>query len=764
MKAARTLPSERASSNDTLVVRIAIGAFIVVLLTIIPLSWCMRQALDSMFNAPYLWVPDTLEAREQYDWFVKHFGSDRIVLASWSGCTVDDPRLADFETALRSSSDPQKNRLYEELFERVSTGYSAVRMFTGGSLSLSKQEALKRLSGTLVGKDGKTSCAVLLLTEDGDFRRHEAISAMMDEAQKATGLDPTDIHLAGAAVDGAAVDKESVRSMYRFGLLSTIVTIVVAYLCLRSSVLTIALTAAGIFARTFSLGIIYLAGSQMNAVFAAMPALVFALTVAVGIHLANYFFEDAREHQTVSPWRALKAGWTPCTLAVMTTTIGLVSLSVSEIEPVRLFGVFSAVSYLVGVSLLFLLLPGAMALAHRRTVQDVKATSRRPIIDRLADGFLATLRRWAIWIVALFLAILVPLGWGLAETKSTVNIQSYFVAGSRSVNDHRWFEDSIGPLTPVEILVHFDQDCGQSTLRRLQIVGSIEEEMRRTDHLQTTIAATTFAPRLPRASGGVRQVIRRRVFNNELKKAKKRFANAGYLCEVAGAETWRVSGRVDLPADVDLGNYMRELKRRLGVVVAGKGRSGSSGVHITCTGGVVLLHDVQRTLLQDLFRSFFTAVVLVAITMIIVLRSFLGGLVIMIPNIFPAAVVLGAMGWLQVPIDIGSVMTASIALGISIDDSLHFVCWFRRETSRGATRIQAIHESVRHCARPMILTTLVLGLSMVVFALSTFAPTRQFGRLMFLLLSAALLGDLLLLPALLAAPFGKTLVRMSKTE
>jgi hypothetical protein len=148
--------------------------------------------------------------------------------------------------------------------------------------------------------------------------------------------------------------------------------------------------------------------------------------------------------------------------------------------------------------------------------------------------------------------------------------------------------------------------------------------------------------------------------------------------------------------------------------------------------------------------------------MIIVQRSLAAGLLAMLPNMFPTFVLFGTMGWLNQPVDIGSMMTASVALGIAVDGTLHFLNWFRREIGQGRTRRDAVAQCYRHCARAIAQTAFICGLGLLVYSLSGFVPTQRFAWMMCALLTAALVGDLLLLPALLVSPLGRFFVSEQK--
>ncbi|MEN1678063.1 MAG: MMPL family transporter [Planctomycetota bacterium] len=173
------------------------------------------------------------------------------------------------------------------------------------------------------------------------------------------------------------------------------------------------------------------------------------------------------------------------------------------------------------------------------------------------------------------------------------------------------------------------------------------------------------------------------------------------------------------------------------------------------TGIVPLVYKTQRELLTSLGVSIAYATLLIACVMVVVLRSPGGGIVSMIPNLFPVVTVFGSLGWLGIKIDIGIMMTASVALGVAVDDTIHFLTWFRRGIVRGMDRRSATMLAFDRCAVAMTQTTLIAGLGLAVFATSTFTPTQEFGCLMITMLGAALVGDLVMLPAILCGPLGR---------
>jgi predicted RND superfamily exporter protein len=141
--------------------------------------------------------------------------------------------------------------------------------------------------------------------------------------------------------------------------------------------------------------------------------------------------------------------------------------------------------------------------------------------------------------------------------------------------------------------------------------------------------------------------------------------------------------------------------------------------------------------------------------MMIVCRGIFAGAVAMLPNALPILVVFGGMGWLGFPVDIGSMMAASIALGVAVDDTIHYLAWFREDLEKLGDRKAATVAAYSRCATPTLQAALVNGLGLSVFAVSSFTPTARFGWLMLTILVAGVVAELVMLPSLLFSPLGK---------
>jgi len=180
----------------------------------------------------------------------------------------------------------------------------------------------------------------------------------------------------------------------------------------------------------------------------------------------------------------------------------------------------------------------------------------------------------------------------------------------------------------------------------------------------------------------------------------------------------------------------------------------ATAVHAIYTGVVPIVYKAQRTLLNSLIESTFWSFVTISPLMMVLSRGVFAGIVAMLPNALPVFVVFGGMGWMGIQVDIGSMMTASIALGVAVDDTIHFLTWYREELVKQPDRGRAILAAYKRCATPTFQAALISGLGLSIFACSTFEPTQRFGYLMLTILLAGMVAELVFFPALLAGPLG----------
>ena len=694
------------------------------------------------------WLPSGYLETDQYDAFVHQFERDDVIVVGWPDCTLADDRLDEMGKMLVSGEN-------KRLFQRVISGRTLARELVTAPFDLPPRTAIDRLHGVLLGDDLRSTAAVCVLTDEGASDRPASVNAITQATQE-FGISLENLHLGGPTIDQLALEAESRKSLQQFVGLSALFAGLVAWLCLGQFRLTLIVLSVSLYGACASLGIVYFAGTPLNLIMIILPTLVYVLGLSGAIHLVNYYWDAINDSNDPvrAPYQAVVRGWAPCCLASLTTGLGLISLLVSDIRPVEDFGWFSGVGVMTSLFVMFLLLPSALQIwpPKPRSENASKKVSGW-LRHFLGFGQRVVLARHRVTIVA-SLAVMLIAGWSLQNLKTTVSLQARFSEDSRVIKDYRWLEDHVGPLVPMEVVLRFSSDHPTSTMDRLRLIRQVSETLNEIDEVGGTLSASTFTPTIPKG-GGVRSAARRAAIAKKMTGAKERFIDARLLhIDSDGVESWRISARVKASNSLDYGRFIQDFKDQVEPFIA---ESQIGNIEAIYTGVIPLIYKAQRVLFRDLFESFLTAFVVIFFVILVIFRHPFGAFITMAPNIFPAVVIFGGMTAVGFKVDLGCMVTASVAMGIAVDDTMHFLTWFRRGTREGMSRTDSIKHAYQHCGLAMIQTTLICGLGLFVFQFSSYNPTKHFAETMILLLLGALVGDLVFLPAILRSRLGRFL-------
>jgi predicted RND superfamily exporter protein len=722
--------------------------------------WGAIAALQQSQNSPFEWVPSTFGPRQQYQEFCRDFGSGEVLIISWPGCTIDSPDLQLLTQSLRRT-DIFHGADGEPYVEQVVTGQEALRSLMADPLQLSRDDALARIQGTLVGSDGKTTCAVVTLTPAGLKHRADVVQIIRDGLEKYCHTPRADQHFAGPVIDGLTVDEASNQSLNYFAVPSAITAFLICWWWLRWLPGALLVLAVSVYCEMATISLIHWFGGEMSALLIVLPPLIQVVTASGGIHLINYYLVARQTYEPENAaWGALRIGWVPCTLSATTNAIGLGSLVVSQLSPVRTFGLFGALGVVLTLGVVLAFVPGALA------IWKPKGIARRATINLEDGSFLGEVPFWTwlskfvarfhVAIVAGSIFLMIGLGWGIQWLKTSVHLRTLFPSDSRILDDYAWLEQHVAPLVPIEIVVGFDRQCPLSSADRFNLVGAIQDVLDRTEPIKGTVSVANMMPSLP-ADIDTGSSEYRDLLATILQQAQPHFAAAHYLSATPSRQQWRVTAYVSALEEIDYAQVLANIRKQL--YAAGAADQPVAGISVRVTGVMPLVHEIQSALMHDLFLSFLSAFGIIAVIMSIAQAGILAGLIAMIPNFFPMVFMFGLLGWIGSALDIGSVMTASIALGIAIDDVLHFLTFFRRALARGLSRNDAVHVAYQQCGFAMFLSSLVCGLAPIAFYFSSFLPASRFAWMMLILLAIAVIGDLVLLPALVVSSLGKVFER-----
>jgi predicted RND superfamily exporter protein len=644
---------------------------------------------------------------------------------------------------------------------------------------------------------GSPIALAVYLSEAGNADRNEAFRWLTAAAEE-SGIAADKIHMGGSAVAGAALNREVLKSVWDSGvpawqihrrsiiLLSGLVGGILSFWLLKSFRLAGLVLVVSYVTTLLSTALVPITGGSMNMVLVVMPTLILVTTLSMAIHIANYWQHAAAANLKTAVAEAVKTAYVPCVWAGMTSTIGQLSLLTSSLAPVRDFGLYSAAGTLISLGVTLYGLPALLQIWP----------SKPPRPEELDSAFWHGLASWVaarhkiVTTVSLVASAL--LMWGLVHFQTEVKVIRYFSENTRTVKDYEFIEDRLAGIIPVDVIVRFDRESQQQLkfLQRRDLVQKIQSAMKGLPDISGSLSLVDFLPDVaaPGDHASLREkakysatsrAIEARVKGEKPRGAKSFLAVADDTTEfnAEGDELWRITAQVAIMSKTNYQELRGQIDEICSAVLCGTSgnavdkvppvgdkRSYHPGASHVVTGEIPLFLATQQELLDSFIWSFTGAFASIAIVVMFVLKHPVAGFLAMIPNVLPIGAVFGVISWYGLPVDIGSTVTASIALGITIDGTLHLITWFQIGIQQGKSRAEAVSLALGHCGPAMWQTTLVVSLGLLMLLPADLVLISRFGWLMSALLGAASLSDLVLTPALLAGPLGYIIERCTPME
>lgn len=680
--------------------------------------WLLLTATSIPINNDLeAWLPGSSPVRTSYDAFREKFGAEEAVFV---GLETRDAERAEYEKL----ADALASRIERLPGFRESWSPGRIRR-TMQELDVSDEVIEDRLNGFLQTSDGTLTAVVAIYSDQGRQNRAAALEelrAVVDYSQ----LRGDDVHYAGASVVVDALDRlGNPKQTRRFFMLSLLICGALLYAHIRHIKLTLGVLGVTVWAVNMNLAMVKWAGGEMNFILGSLSVMVMVFTLAVVIHFVHYYQaalsrESAARSENAPPpdadavGVALQYAWKPCLLATLTTTIGLLSLAVSDIIPVRQFGFAASAgcvtAFLVGVGLT----PALLTLWPLKRHEP--ETASRQWFPRVAHGMLAR----SGWVAAIAGVFVVVTGAGLPSITTKIQPLDFLPTNSKVLADNERIEGDLISTVTVEGVVDFGPE-ERPFAEKLYAIADLQKKIESHPSVQHTMSAATFFP--DQLSGAV------------LRKAQAKAGENGFVAD--DQRSWRISIRID-PGNVDTRSVVfDELNELL------------ADDPISLTGFAPLLDSAQQKIFDGFWKSFAMAFAIISAVMVISLRCFRTGALAMIPNFTPICIVFGLLGWLGIPVDIGMMMTGSIALGIAVDGTFHFLVRYNERQRHGLNSADAAESALIQTGGAIVQAAVIAALGMCALLLSDFRPMTRFGMMMSVLLVAALVGDVVLLPAVL---------------
>jgi hypothetical protein len=704
--------------------------------------------------------------RKDYEWFRKNFGSDdAVIFVAYKAPDVLSARMREYSAHLTK-------RLGGVAGIRGVFGVKDAFDFYAPYVRdekfiLSEITTNPLFRGNVISDDGRTTCLWVIFDPDVDSEEERAgileeVRRILEEEERASGLR---FHAAGIPVIEHEYVNLTKRDILTFMPLAIAIFLLLLCIYFRNVMGTFLPLATVGMAVLWTVGLMQIFGIPFSILSSIVPNLILIVGIADAIHFLTHYREAGQFHsdKREALARTILVMVPACFLTSFTTSVGFASLATTDVAIVQEFGILTAVGIMIAFLVTVDFLPSALdnLPPFRGRVFDNFA---RQVSDRVMDGIAKVNRdqRWCIFLVA-----------GAMVAFSVVGItrirrESSWLQDIRHDNPvhraHTFFEENLTPVITVDLILRTDRAGAMHDLERL----------RKAEELQAYIR-TWVHPRRPEVH--VTQTLSYTDLLKELNRAR-RLREANPLQALVLAKDPRLRKLPETQAELEtcLGMYGSFAKgsdlvarltddaftsSRISVRIRNLNSNmledfvrdvrarHADGFEIVPTGKSWLAKRAMDNVITNMASSLGVAALIIFASMTVLFRSFRVGLLSIIPNALPMAFVGGLMGWLGIPLNFSTITVFSIALGIAVDTTIHYLARLRVEVAVDGDHAAAMGRTLRGAGRAMIFSTILLVLGFGSILTSSFKFTFYFGLLGGAALLAALICDLFVTPALM---------------
>jgi len=606
----------------------------------------------------------------------------------------------------------------------------------------------------LVSLDGRTATVNLFIETRPDDRFHRAdlVAAVSEMAAEEQG--PEELYLAGIPRTKVAL---STQLQFDVAVLTpvTVVFLGVVLFLAFGTVRGVALPLLSVgTALVWTLGSMALAGRSISIVSNALPSLLLIVGTSYAMYLLGAYYEhvEAGKDGEAATRDMVEQVAGAVTVSGVTTAIGLFALTLNDVATVKDLGAFGAIGVLSALAVSLTFVPAVLVGFPAKPPRPWGPVSRwtPQLLGWIADF---ALRRPRVILVGALVALL-GIGAGAWHLEVESDYLSYLPEDSEVVTSARRLHHQISGSVPVYLLLEADRPDGLLDPAVVASTRSLQRFAERHDRIDASLSFVDYIEQIhgelnPLQPDGTLPASAE-VAAHDL-GLYSLFSPADELWHHISEDRSRgvVLLRTDLAAAGPLTAAVDEILARSDLLFAGL------PVEVSATGTMMLLNKTSDSISTGLLRGLVVAFVGIGTVLFLVLRSPPLVVAALLPNALPVALVFGLMGLLGLKLNTGTSVVGAIVFGIAVDDTVHFLMRFRRERGSGSGVVDALRAAILGVGRPMIFTSVALAAGFTVFLLSSFTPMVALGGLTTATVLAAILCDLLLLPALILLLLGE---------
>ncbi len=600
-------------------------------------------------------------------------------------------------------------------------------------------------SGLVVSPDARKLALVVNLEPDETrpLERTPAIVGDVLEIFRDAGFSREDIHLGGMLAVLAEVQTQTRRNIFRLTPIVAILLLATTWLLFRRLWPVLVTVAVGALAIVWTMGFAIALDRQVNVMLAICPALILIISFSDVVHLCSaYLLElSAGKDKDEAILQTASDVGKACLYTSLTTLIGFLCLSLVQTPAFRQAGIVLGFGVAVALLLAMTLVP--IMFSFMKAPRPWTTRSRH-VVDVVLHGVqrAATTRPWLV--IGAFAVFVAGSIYGASRITIETDLASRFSERNLLRRDVEFFKESLAGTSMLELFIEIDRT--QMNAEFLEAAGRFEDELAALPEVDKVLslldvlrAIAVADPESPQGGTWVTGSVL-----------------ATYMHVARSGAAFHLN-RLFLPGEVSILRFLvfspetgMHAMYELGEKAVAMSREHlAPEIPVEATGLMYLAGQWLEENVRSQRRAILISFAMICLVMIILFRSPVTGLWSMVPNVVPLLALGGALGVFWKAVDSDIAVVALIAIGIAVDDTIHFLTRSRLETRRTESTAQALDRTFSTAGRAIVMTSLIFAVGFAPFAFSDYLSIRMIGILLPFVMLVALAADLLLLPALI---------------
>ena len=516
----------------------------------------------------------------------------------------------------------------------------------------------------------------------------------------------------------------------------------------RATFITLLVVTIGV---TWAFGFIGLFGYEITVLTALIPPLIIVIGVPNAVFLINKYQQEIKSHgqQAKALQRVISKIGNATLMTNITTASGFATFVFVKSQLLREFGILASINILSIFVLALLIIPIIYSFMEPPKKKHLNHLERR-WMENVVDWMEKMVReqRIAIYITTVVIIILGIIG--LYQIRVSGSLIEDMPKTKAFFKDIKFFENEFGGIMPLEILVDTKKEKGVMKLSTLKRMDKINEVIESFPELSKPVSIVNLVKYSKQAyyKGKPKyyQLPTSQEQNYIFEYTKNSDGNSNMLNNFVDS-TGQFARITTFMKDIGT-DKMNVIQERLSQIV--EKEFPAERYNVSFTGKALVFLKGTNYLIGNLVFSLSLAILLISLFMAWMFRSFRMILISIIPNMLPLLITAGLMGFFGIPIKPSTILVFSIAFGISVDDTIHFLAKYRQELIASNWKIRkSVYAALRETGVSMFYTSIVLFFGFLVFTVSSFGGTIALGGLVSITLLLAMVSNLLLLPSLL---------------